>query len=119
MMGESVRQSIITYSAASSVCEMCEQWHNVLGTCEILQRESARRCLISYNTAMNACEKGKRWPQALELVIRKTAAKDCGEIQLPSKLHSVRARKAGSGSRLRNVPEVPEECDENACSKTP
>ena len=110
MMRESVHQSTITYSAASSVCEMCEQWHNVFGTCENFQREAARRCLISYNTAMNACEKGKRWPQALELVIRKTAAKDCGEIQLPSMLHSVRARKASSDGRLRDVFEVPEEC---------
>ena len=119
MMGESVHQSIITYSAASSVCEKCEQRHSVLGTCENFQREAARRCLISYNTAIDACEKGKRWPQVLELVITKTAAKECGEIQWPSMLQSVRARKAGSGSRLRNVPEVPEECDENPCSKTP
>ena len=56
---------MISYSAAISACEKCEQWQKALALLWGMPEKQLEPHVISHGTAISACEKCEQWQKAL------------------------------------------------------
>ena len=60
---------MISYSAATSACEKCEQWQQSLAFLWEVHEEQVEPHGTSYSAGISACEKGHQWQKALALLL--------------------------------------------------
>ena len=62
---------VISYSAATSACQKCQQWGRALGLLLEMRCSQLQLDVISYSAATGSCEKRHMLEQALSLRQRK------------------------------------------------
>ncbi|CAJ1438538.1 unnamed protein product, partial [Effrenium voratum] len=64
----SLQPSIVSFGAATSVCEKASQWRHALGLWQRTARQSLRPNMISQSAALGSCSRAKLWQRSFFLL---------------------------------------------------